>query len=139
LLAALLADMGIVVNESPLGHLQAFGLRVSQEQGNVRISHVIDDSRAQKLGLAPGDLLVAIDSLRVTYANLDTRLQRIPEGEPVTVLAFREDVLISLPLASALNASLTSLQPLLSLPTLSFDPVTTPEQLARRAEWLAAN
>lgn len=134
-LTVLLADVGVVVGESQPSTLQAFGLRVSQEQGNVRISHVIDDSRAQKSGLAAGDLLVAIDGLRVTYANLDTRLQRIPEGKPVTVLAFREDVLISL----TLNEPVTSLQPSLSLYTLSFDPVTTPEQLSRRTEWLAAN
>jgi predicted metalloprotease with PDZ domain len=44
--------------------------------------------------LNPGDVLVAIDRLRVTGRNLARRLARFEEGERVTATVFRGDELL---------------------------------------------
>lgn len=54
---------------------------------------VHDGGAAQKAGLSAGDVLVAIDGLRVTGSNLDGLLSRYPPGAKVEVHAFRRDEL----------------------------------------------
>ena len=49
---------------------------------------------AERAGLNPGDVLVAIDRLRVTGRNLERRLARFESGERVTASVFRGDELI---------------------------------------------
>jgi predicted metalloprotease with PDZ domain len=57
------------------------------------LAAVHDGSAAQKAGLSAGDVLVAIDGLRVTGANLDALLSRYLPGAKVEVHAFRRDEL----------------------------------------------
>ncbi len=57
------------------------------------IAAVHDGSAAQKAGLSAGDILVAIDGLRVNGSNLDTLLSRYQPGAAVEVHAFRRDEL----------------------------------------------
>ncbi|GJH22371.1 M61 family metallopeptidase [Caballeronia novacaledonica] len=54
---------------------------------------VHEGSAAQKAGLSAGDVLVAIDGLRVTGSNLDALLSRYLPGAKVDVHAFRRDEL----------------------------------------------
>ena len=54
---------------------------------------VHDGGAAQKAGLSAGDVLVAIDGLRVTGSNLDGLLSRYLPGAKVEVHAFRRDEL----------------------------------------------
>ena len=61
--------------------------------GDCTLAAVHDGSTAQKAGLSAGDVLVAIDGLRVTGANLDTLLSRYLPGAKVEVHAFRRDEL----------------------------------------------
>jgi predicted metalloprotease with PDZ domain len=49
---------------------------------------------ARQGGLSAGDLLVAIDGLRVTLANLDKLLARRKAGDAVEIHAFRRDELM---------------------------------------------
>ena len=49
---------------------------------------------AERAGLNPGDVLVAIDRLRVTGRNLARRLARFESGERVTATVFRGDELL---------------------------------------------
>ncbi len=70
------------------------GVRCSEQKGALQIGTVADGSAAQRGGLAAGDLLCAIDGLRVTAANLEQLLQRYRPGEQVTVHAFRYDELM---------------------------------------------
>ncbi len=48
----------------------------------------------QKAGLSAGDVLVAVDGLRVTGSNLDTLLGRYLPGAVVEIHAFRRDELL---------------------------------------------
>ncbi|WP_042302700.1 M61 family metallopeptidase [Paraburkholderia kururiensis] len=57
------------------------------------IAAVHDGGAAQKAGLSAGDVLVAIDGLRVTGSNLDALLARYRPGAKVEVHAFRRDEL----------------------------------------------
>jgi predicted metalloprotease with PDZ domain len=129
---SVLADMGISLTWEPIKGVTYWGLRVTEDRGLVKISHVLDGSAAQQAGLAAGDLLVAIDNLRVTAANLETRLQRIPTNTPVTVLVFREDALKTLALSLPHDAQ-SSKQAVLALDG------TDSERVAKRTKWLQAN
>jgi predicted metalloprotease with PDZ domain len=71
----------------------ALGVRTGTEGGNVRITHVLDSGAAQKAGLAAGDIVVAMDRLRVTPDNFDNQLSRYRPGETVTLHTFRRDEL----------------------------------------------
>jgi predicted metalloprotease with PDZ domain len=57
------------------------------------LAAVHENSAAQKAGLSAGDVLVAIDGLRVTGSNLDTLLARYSPGAKVEIHAFRRDEL----------------------------------------------
>lgn len=49
---------------------------------------------AEKAGLAPGDILVALDGIRIQCDKLDDLVARIPEGDEADVHAFRRDELM---------------------------------------------
>ena len=51
-------------------------------------------SPAEKGGIAPGDLAVALDDLRLSAANLDERLKEHHVGDTVTISAFRDEHLM---------------------------------------------
>jgi predicted metalloprotease with PDZ domain len=57
------------------------------------LAAVHDNGAAQKAGLSAGDVLVAIDGLRVTGSNLETLLSRYLPGAKVDVHTFRRDEL----------------------------------------------
>jgi predicted metalloprotease with PDZ domain len=57
------------------------------------LAAVHEGSGAQKAGLSAGDVLIAIDGLRATGANLDGLLSRYAPGDKVEVHAFRRDEL----------------------------------------------
>jgi predicted metalloprotease with PDZ domain len=60
----------------------------------VKLAHVTTGGAAHKAGLSAGDLLVAINGLRVS-GNLDKLLSRHAPGERVQCHAFRRDELMT--------------------------------------------
>ncbi len=70
------------------------GVRVIADKGSLKIANVFDDGAAIKVGLAAGDMLVAIDGLKVAEDNLETLLQQCRPGEVVDVHLFRRDELM---------------------------------------------
>lgn len=71
----------------------ALGVRTGTEGGNVRITHVLDGGAAQKSGLAAGDVVIAMDGLRVTPENFENQVSRYRPGETVALHTFRRDEL----------------------------------------------
>ncbi|EEA02979.1 peptidase M61 domain protein [Burkholderia sp. H160] len=57
------------------------------------LATVHEGSAAQKAGLSAGDVLIALDGLRVTGGNIDALLSRYQPGAKVDVHAFRRDEL----------------------------------------------
>ena len=105
-LAGPLADMGSGMRLRGSRHAKALGglargdpaipapgLRLRPEGGEPQIAHVLTGGPALAAGLAPGDILVALDGLRVTRDNLDKLLLGLGEGTEVEIHAFRRDEL----------------------------------------------
>jgi predicted metalloprotease with PDZ domain len=95
-LATLLQTVGIRLQrklalESP--HFALLGLTLQGAGGEARVAQVFDAGPAQQAGLAAGDVLVALDDLRVTPARLDGLLARYSPADTVRVLAFRREEL----------------------------------------------
>jgi len=71
------------------------GVRTIVDKDSLKIANVFDDGAAIKVGLAAGDVLVAIDGLKVAKDNLETLLQQYRPGEVVDIHLFRRDELMS--------------------------------------------
>jgi predicted metalloprotease with PDZ domain len=107
-LAELLAQFGVALEFRPgagvddrggvpralNGEPLALGASIREREHGVELTSVLDGGAAQRAGLAPGDVLVAIDRLRVTGRNLARRLARFEAGERVTASVFRGDELL---------------------------------------------
>ncbi|HEY7758887.1 MAG TPA: PDZ domain-containing protein [Burkholderiales bacterium] len=70
------------------------GVRTAEDPAGVKLTHVLDGGAAQAAGLAAGDVLLAVDGLRVTHRNLDRRLEDLRPGDRVQAHAFRRDELL---------------------------------------------
>jgi len=69
------------------------GARVMNDSNGARLSQVFDNGPAQKAGLSAGDIIIAIDQIKVNKSNLETMLADYPIDSEVTVHAFRRDEL----------------------------------------------
>ncbi|MGF6468041.1 M61 family metallopeptidase [Paraburkholderia youngii] len=92
-LDALLAPFGVTLapdvdkNGKP-----SLGVRL-RGGADCTLATVHEGSAAQKAGLSAGDVLIALDGLRVTGGNIDALLARYQPGAKVEVHAFRRDEL----------------------------------------------
>uniref|UniRef100_UPI0035B133D8 PDZ domain-containing protein n=1 Tax=Chitinimonas sp. TaxID=1934313 RepID=UPI0035B133D8 len=77
------------------------GARTASDGALVKLTHVISDGPAMLAGLSAGDVLVAIDGLKASQANLDAALAQGKAGDKVEVLAFRRDELMKFKLRLA--------------------------------------
>ena len=103
-LARLLRAAGLRLHEAPEAEegvtdaraprvRATFGWKTKSESGRVAVAEVVADGPAERAGVSAGDLLVAVDGLRVTeelVARLE--IERKP-GSHVDVAVFRRDVL----------------------------------------------
>jgi predicted metalloprotease with PDZ domain len=94
-LAKLLTAVGITLSWEKSNERPSLGVKTSNEGNELKLAAVFDGGAAQAAGLAAGDLLLAIDGLRVTPATLDKQLARRQAGETVKVHAFRRDELMT--------------------------------------------
>jgi predicted metalloprotease with PDZ domain len=76
------------------GELLTLGVTVRERDHGLELVSVLDGGAAERAGLNHGDVLVAIDRLRVTSRNLARRLARFESGERVTASVFRGDELL---------------------------------------------
>jgi predicted metalloprotease with PDZ domain len=93
-LARLLRDFGIDYHAGPAATGPALGVKLAADSSEAKLANVLDGGAAQSAGLSAGDVLVAIDGLKVTAGNLDELLARRKPGECVRIHAFRRDELI---------------------------------------------
>lgn len=129
--ARLLAPFGVSLDTRPAvesPHFALLGIKLAA--GETRIAHVFDGTPAQEAGLSGGDVLVALDGLRIGADTLDKLLTRYRPGDLVEVHAFRRDELMRF------SARLSSKAP----PKLSLAVNTkaSPAAARARARWLAA-
>ena len=97
-LTKLLAPFGIVLEDKRAGDKPALGVAAGADGRDCKLSHVYDGGTAQAAGLSAGDVLLAIDGLRVQVKggknNLDALLAAYKVGDKVELHAFRRDELL---------------------------------------------
>jgi predicted metalloprotease with PDZ domain len=93
-------DSKLALESPPFAML---GVKLQNAAGDCRIAQVFDGGPAQRAGLAAGDVLVALDGLRVTGARVDSLLARYQPGDAVQLLAFRREELMSFDLNLSLS------------------------------------
>ena len=69
-----------------------FGVRHIDANGWLKITHVLDGSIAQAVGLAAGDLLASIDGQRITSARWDKVLGSLAENTHTRITFYRDDL-----------------------------------------------
>ena len=77
-------SLGDAVGISGLGNDAGFTVR-----------QVYDKETAQWIGIAPGDVIIALDGVRVKGGNLPELLARYGEGDEILIHAFRDDALLA--------------------------------------------
>ncbi|MBB5428687.1 putative metalloprotease with PDZ domain [Paraburkholderia sp. JPY158] len=92
-LDALLAPFGVTLGpDADKNGKPSLGVRL-RGGADCALATVHEGSAAQKAGLSAGDVLIALDGLRVTGGNIDALLARYQPGAKVEVHAFRRDEL----------------------------------------------
>lgn len=91
-LADLLAPFGVTLQPDASGTTPSLGVRL-RGGADSTLTHVHDGGAAQKAGLSAGDVLVALDGVRVTGGNLDALLGRYRAGDKIELHVFHRDVL----------------------------------------------
>ncbi|MFP4893175.1 M61 family metallopeptidase [Paraburkholderia sp. EG304] len=92
-LDALLAPFGVTLTpDVDKNGKPSLGVRL-RGGADCALATVHEGSAAQKAGLSAGDVLIALDGLRVTGGNIDALLARYQPGAKVEVHAFRRDEL----------------------------------------------
>lgn len=98
-LAPLYADFGVTLNDERKTAKSALGVRVVKDGADCKLANVFEARAAHKAGLSAGDVLLAINGLRVTAADaadgLNAALGRYRVGETVLIHAFRRDELLT--------------------------------------------
>ncbi|MFA7619737.1 MAG: PDZ domain-containing protein, partial [Thiohalomonadaceae bacterium] len=146
-LATLLAPMGIefhlrpaesqsdkggkpAKDEAALARRVTLGARTAEDGTGARLVNVYESGAAQQAGLSPGDVVVALDGLRVTHGNLEKLLAPYRAGDTAELHAFRRDELF--------RAQVCLQAPPADTCRLSFQDDVDDATRARRAAWLGA-
>jgi predicted metalloprotease with PDZ domain len=88
------ADRGGTKPPDAASERAVLGARIDTAGADVKLAQVFDDGAAQAAGLSAGDVLIALDGLRVTPGNWEHVLARYRPGAVVRATAFRRDELI---------------------------------------------
>ncbi len=92
--AASSRDKGGKIPPSRQVGMTSLGARFADHAQGVKLTHVIDQGTAQLAGLAAGDVLLALDGIRVDQKGLDNRLAAYRPGDKVVGHVFRRDELM---------------------------------------------
>jgi predicted metalloprotease with PDZ domain len=81
-----------------------FGIEFERVEGNqARIRRILPGSPAEAAKLDGGDVLVAMDSERVTFDNVVSRIHSKPLGKPISLSVMRGERLLALTITPALT------------------------------------
>ncbi|WP_394778065.1 M61 family metallopeptidase [Undibacterium sp.] len=98
-LATLYQDFGVVLEDKRNAAKAGLGVRTVKDGGDVKLASVYEGRAAHRAGLSAGDVLMAINGLRVTAADaadgLNSALARYTVGTTVQIHAFRRDELFT--------------------------------------------
>lgn len=99
-LAELLAPFGISMKDTANASSPGLDIRVRRDGNDCIVTHVFEGGTAHRAGISAGDILLAIDGLRVSAenpaANLEKQLAPYSAGDTVEIHIFRRDELMKL-------------------------------------------
>ena len=94
-LAQWLSAQGILVTEKKMSLLEnmklQWAMRYSDQNGWVKVTHVLDGGIAQRAGLAPSDLISSINGQRITPSRLDAVFAQLQMGTNANLRFYRQD------------------------------------------------
>ncbi len=95
-LARLLKKFGVELRFEPLSpDAHWLGCRLADQNGGCRVTHVFSQGPAHLAGLSAGDMIIALDGLRITgEQTLKALLERRPAGATIRLHLFRADQLM---------------------------------------------
>jgi predicted metalloprotease with PDZ domain len=95
--AKLYAPFGVKLVDERKSAKPSFDAGIGRDGADTKLTQVHENGAAHRAGLSAGDVLVALDGLRVagTPSNLDALLCRYRVGDTVQVHAFRRDELMT--------------------------------------------
>lgn len=126
-LAQLLKPFGVELADARKDEKPSLNVRTARDGNDCKLANVYERGAAHRAGLSAGDLLVALDGLRVSATNLDDLLARYRVGDAVTLHAFRRDELMSFALKLAAD----------DVPQMALTAQPKPAAASRmRAAWL---
>lgn len=126
-LTQLLAPFGVRLSDGRDKEKPDIGLRGVRNGSFCKVANVYEGGAAHRGGVSAGDLLLALDGLRVSATNLDALLSRYRVGDAVVLHAYRGDVLMTFEVTLATD----------SAPKWSLEAQSKPLANARkRAAWL---
>jgi predicted metalloprotease with PDZ domain len=126
-----LEPLGIAVNTRKTPATIYVGIEFERTDANqARVRRVIPSSPSEAAKLDAGDVIVAMDSDRVTFDNLGGRIRSKPLGKAVALTVLRGDRLLSLSITPGLMETETW--------SVEESLTATPEQVRLRTAWLAA-
>jgi predicted metalloprotease with PDZ domain len=104
------------------------GAKIGAEpNGDAKLANVFDDGAAQLAGMSAGDVVIAVDGLRVTAATIEKKLRTYTPGARIALSVFRRDELKTVEVVlQALPAQICAL-------TMRDTPI---DAKARRNAWL---
>ena len=70
------------------------GARVVNDPLGAKLTHVFDNGNTQKAGLSAGDIVIAVDNIKVSKSNLEKIMSSYPVNSKVEIHAFRRDELM---------------------------------------------
>lgn len=98
-LAELLPEFGVQLADLRKSNQPSLGVKLKGENNDCKLMQVYSGSAAHQAGLSAGDVLVAIEGLRVTGADAQTNVGKLLAsyrvGDQIVVHAFRRDELMS--------------------------------------------
>jgi predicted metalloprotease with PDZ domain len=125
--ARLLAPMGVTLSDDRKNAKPSLNIRSARDGNDCKVASVYEGGAAHQAGVSAGDILIAIDGLRVSATNLDALLARYRIGDSVPLHVFRRDEL------TAFTATLKADD----VPQFILTPQPKPAAAARmRAAWL---
>jgi predicted metalloprotease with PDZ domain len=104
------------------------GARTAADGNDVKLTHVLDGGAALAAGLAAGDVIVAMDGIRVAPETFEGRLGQLKPGDRARLHVFRRDELHELGITFAAAAADTCV--------LRFDKRAPVRAAALRRGWL---
>ena len=94
-LGKLLAPFAVESADNRKNTKAGLGMRTTREGNDCKVANVYEGGAAHRAGVSAGDILVAVESLRVSASNIESLFGRYRTGDAVTLHVFRRDELMT--------------------------------------------